>query len=65
MNPLKLGRPDNRRYRYKGDRTAMLDDPALMGPDAHGVFWRPVRAYPEGDETLVVFEPVHPDEVRL
>lgn len=60
---LKLGRPDNRRYRYKGDRRDIVDEPHLMGPDAHGVSWWPVRAYFENGVTLVVYEPVHPDEI--
>lgn len=60
---LKLGRPDNRTYTYRGDRTGMVAAAPLMGPDAHGVFWRPVREYLENGNTLVVFAPVHPDEV--
>lgn len=60
---LKLGRPDNRRYRYKGDRRDMLESKPLMGPDAHGVYWEPVRAYFENDETLMVFQPIHPDDL--
>ena len=60
---LKLGRPDNRSYRYKGDRRSIVDNPELLGPDAHGVAWWPVRCYYENDSTLVVFEPVHPDEI--
>ncbi|MGV0805819.1 hypothetical protein [Mycolicibacterium setense] len=64
---LPLGRPDNRRYTYRGDRRELCDDPDLMGPDAHGVYWRPVRAYYdcEAGSTLVVYEPVHPEEVSL
>lgn len=61
---LKLGRPDNRRYTYRGDRRSMVENPKLMGPDAHGVYWQPVRAYYENGETLVVFAPVHPDDIR-
>jgi len=60
---LKLGRPDNRRYTYKGDRRDMLVNKPLMGPDAHGVYWEPVRAYYENACTLVVFAPVHPDDL--
>jgi len=62
---LMLGRPDNRRYVYDGDRRTMLDDKPLMGPDAHGVYWEPVRAYYDLalDSTLVVFAPVHPDNL--
>lgn len=60
---LKLGRPDNRRYTYKGDRRNMIESQQLMGPDVHGVYWEPVRAYYENDETLVVFAPVHPDNL--
>lgn len=60
---LKLGRPDNRRYRYKGDKRGMVANPRLMGPDAHGVFWVPVREYYENSETLVVFAPVPPDDI--
>ena len=60
---LKLGRPDNRRYTYKGDRHDIVDEPRLLGPDAHGVAWWPVRAYYENGSTLVVFEPVHPDQI--
>lgn len=62
---LKLGRPDNRRYKYKGDRRDLVDTPTLMGPDAHGVMWTPVRAYYENEETLVIFAPVHPDELQV
>jgi hypothetical protein len=60
---LKLGRPDNRRYTYQGDRRSMVKEPELMGPDAHGVSWLPVRAYYEDGKTLVVFTPIHPDEI--
>jgi len=60
---LRNGRPDNRRYVYKGDRRDILTDKPLMGPDAHGVYWEPVRAYYENDETLIVFAPVHPDHL--
>ena len=64
---LKLGRPDNRRYTYKGDKRYMTSKPALMGPDAHGVYWMPVRSYwdEDADTTLVVFAPVHPDDLKL
>lgn len=43
----------------------MAAEGRLMGPDAHGVHWRPVREYydAEPDETLVVFAPVHPDDL--
>lgn len=60
---LKMGRPDNRRYTYKGDRRSIVDEPELYGPDAHGVSWWPVRAYYENGETLVIYEPVHPDDI--
>lgn len=62
---LKLGRPDNRRKTYAGDRRDILDYAQLLGPDFHGVFWRPVRAYydKEPDTTLIVYEPVHPDDL--
>lgn len=60
---LALGRPANRRKVYPGDRRALAQEQALMGPDVHGVWWRPVRAYYEAGETLVVFAPVHPNEV--
>lgn len=62
---LKLGRPDDRRYRYDGDRRGMVDAAALMGPDAHGVYWKPVREYFENDQTLVIFAPVHPDNLPV
>lgn len=62
---LKLGRPDNRKSIYKGDRRGMTAAAELMGPDVHGVYWRPAREYYEAepDETLVIFHPVHPDEL--
>jgi hypothetical protein len=43
----------------------MVADGALMGPDVHGVYWRPAREYyePKPHETLVIFQPVHPDEL--
>ncbi len=65
MNALKLGRPANRRRRLKGDRRSILDENVLWGPDAHGVYWRPVRAYFDDGETLVITEPVHPDELPM
>ncbi|WP_396903027.1 hypothetical protein [Mycolicibacterium sp.] len=64
---LKIGRPANRTRRYTGDRRSILEEGLLWGPDAHGVFWRPLRAYfddPNSDgvgETLVILAPVHPD----
>jgi len=60
---LMMGRPDNRRYIYDGDRRSMPGDSILMGPDVYGVYWQPVRTYydPVQDSTLVVFEPVDPD----
>ena len=58
---LKLGRPADRRYTYKGDRRGMVG--TLMGPDAHGVFWKAAREYFEDGKTLVVFQPVHPDDL--
>jgi hypothetical protein len=59
---LKLGRPADRRYTYKGDRRGMVAAGELMGPDAHGVYWKPLREYLNPDNTtLVVFAPVHPD----
>lgn len=60
---LKLGRPANRTYTYEGDRRNILDRPSIMGPDAHGVYWEPVRAYYENSKTLVVFAPIHPDQL--
>lgn len=60
---LKMGRPDNRRYHYKGDRRDIVDEPRLYGPDAHGVAWWPIRCYYENGETLVIYEPVHPDDI--
>lgn len=64
---LPMGRPANRKRVYRGDRRGLVADPAngLMGPDAHGVYWRPVREYyaPTPDETLVVFAPIHPDDL--
>lgn len=62
---LGLGRPKNRTYTYRGDRRGMVTTADLMGPDAHGVYWKPVREYyePTPDETLVVFAPVHPDDL--
>ncbi|MCG7610333.1 hypothetical protein [Mycobacterium sp. CnD-18-1] len=66
---LKLGRPDNRSRRYAGDRRGLVDEDVLWGPDAHGVYWRPVRSYFDADaragagETLVIMAPVHPDEL--
>ncbi len=62
---LQIGRPKNRTYTYPGDRRGMVDAASLMGPDAHGVFWQPLREYYEAepDETLVVFAPVHPDHL--
>lgn len=60
---LPLGRPANRSYRFKGDKTGMVAEGFLRGPDAHGVFWKPVREYLEDDKTLVVFAPVHPSEL--
>lgn len=66
---IPLGRPRNRRRTYVGDRRDVLQDDTLWGPDAHGVFWRPVRAYFEPEargglgETLIVTAPVHPDEL--
>lgn len=62
-NALLLGRPKNRRRVFKGDRRSILDENVLWGPDAHGVYWRPVRAYFDDGETLVIASPVHPDEV--
>lgn len=61
---LKTGRPDNRRYRYNGDRRDMVSEPRLFGPDAHGVYWWPIRCYYEDGKTLVVFEPVHPSQLQ-
>lgn len=63
---LKLGRPENRRYVYDGDRRHMSAHPTVMGPDAHGVYWMPVRSYydTEQGKTLVVFSPVHPDDLK-
>jgi hypothetical protein len=60
---LKIGRPDNRRYTYDGDRRHLVVDKPLLGPDAHGVYWEPVRAYFENGCTLVVYAPVHPDDL--
>lgn len=62
---LNLGRPANRKYVYRGDKRGVVAEAALMGPDAHGVYWRPLREYyePTPDETLVVFAPVHPDDL--
>lgn len=60
---LGIGRPKNRTYTYPGDRRGMVDAASLMGPDVHGVYWRPLREYYEADETLVVFAPVHPDHL--
>lgn len=62
---LKMGRPDNRRYTYKGDRRSIVAEPELLGPDAHGVAWWPIRCYYDeaSDTTLVVFEPVHPEQI--
>lgn len=62
---LPLGRPDNRKYNYPGDRRGLVEEAQLRGPDAHGVFWRPLREYydEDVDKTLVVFCPVHPDEL--
>jgi hypothetical protein len=61
---LQLGRPADRKYRFKGDKRGMVAEGLLRGPDAHGVFWRPVREYPPEDgRTLVVFAPVHPDDL--
>ncbi len=67
---LKIGRPANRSRRYTGDRRGILDEGSLWGPDAHGVFWRPLRAYFDAEardgagETLVIVGPVHPDELH-
>ena len=69
VGDIPLGRPQNRRRVYPGDRTGILGENVLWGPDAHGVFWRPARAYYEPSareglgETLVVVAPVHPDEL--
>jgi hypothetical protein len=62
---MTVGRPDNRTYVYRGDKRGMVDGAQLMGPDVHGVYWQPLREYyePEPDETLVVFKPIHPDDV--
>lgn len=64
---IPIGRPRNRKRVYRGDRTQILDENVLWGPDAHGVFWKPIRAYyePAPDETLVVTAPVHPDELPV
>ncbi len=62
---LPLGRPDNRRRRLPGDRRGQVAEGRLLGPDAHGVVWRPVREYFEDGETLVVYAPVHPSELGL
>jgi hypothetical protein len=68
---LPLGRPKNRTRTYAGDRRAIADEKPLWGPDAHGVYWRPQRAYYEPTarggvgETLVVIAPVHPEELGL
>jgi len=60
---LRLGRPDNRRYIYDGDRRDLAEHPQIMGPDAHGVYWMTTRAYVRDGKTLVIFEPVHPDNL--
>jgi len=66
---LKLGRPANRKRVYPGDRRTVVDEKPLWGPDVHGVFWTPVRAYYEqqardgAGETLVITAPVHPDDL--
>lgn len=62
---LPLGRPANRRRVLSGDRRGLVVEARILGPDVHGVYWRPVREYYEAvpDETLVVFAPVHPDEL--
>ncbi len=63
---LPLGRPANRTRRLKGDRRGQVAEGRLLGHDAHGVFWRPVREYYQDDDTtLVVYEPVHPSELGL
>lgn len=41
----------------------MIEEGTIVGPDAHGVHWEPIRAYYENAETLVVFAPVHPDNL--
>lgn len=60
---LQLGRPADRRYRYPGDKSGIVAEGMLRGPDAHGVYWRPVREYLEDGHTLVIFAPVHPSEL--
>ena len=74
---LQLGRPENRRKTYRGDRRGLVAEGRLLGHDAHGVFWRPVREYGlDADgvtvaddqaavSTLVVFAPVHPSELGV